>query len=150
MNIPAKYGRPRQRASLKTKALSIAMKRKEEFLGARVPKALKEKVIARSAVLGIPASILIRKILEEAFSESGANRRVAEDATHGNDEFQLPGKIAATKFPTVLGWEKIRLNRRMACTGCGARIDPGIYATLGLSIRGDEHIILCEVCSESL
>jgi hypothetical protein len=150
MNISTKYGRSRQRASVRTKALAIAMKRKEEFLGARVPKELKEKVIARAALLGVPVSILIRRILEGAFSENDSDKWIAGGDINYRDEHQLPGKIAATKFPRVLGWEKIRLNRRMACSGCGKRIDPGIYATLGLSIRGDEHIILCEVCSESL
>jgi hypothetical protein len=150
MNISAKYGRPRQRATMRTKALSIALKRKEEFLGARVPRELKEKVLARAALLGIPVSILIRKILEGAFSEGDADGLLAGTDIAARDGQSAPGNTPVGRFPTVLGWEKIKLNRRIACAGCGENIDSGTFATLGLSIRGDEHIILCDVCSESL
>lgn len=150
MNIPAKYARPRQGATMRTKAVSIAMKRKEEFLGARVPKELKEKVIVRAAQLGIPVSILIRKILEGAFSGGESVKALAEPDISSRSKQKRPGKVAVNKFPMVLGWEKIRLNRQIACTGCGKNIDPGTYATLGLAIRGEEHSILCDVCSESL
>ena len=150
MNISAKCGRPRQRSTMRTKALSIAIKRKEEFLGARVPRELKEKVLARAALLGIPVSILIRKILEGAFSENESEELLAEAGTAVRGGQNAPGKTTATSFPTVLGWEKIKLNRRIECAGCGENIDSGTFAILGLSIRGDGHIILCDVCSESL
>ena len=54
--------------AMRDKALSVAMKRKEEFLGVRVPKDLRDKVTDRANNLGIPVSILIRNILEEAFN----------------------------------------------------------------------------------
>ena len=135
---------------MRTKALSAAMRRKEEFLGARVPKQLKEKVIAQADVLGVPASILIRKILESAFNEGEPNGWMSGLKGAVTEARSAPAQVAANRFPTVLGWEKIRLNRQMACTGCGKPIKPGVYATLGLSMRGDDHIILCDVCSESL
>ncbi|MEJ2573884.1 MAG: hypothetical protein P8164_09910 [Gammaproteobacteria bacterium] len=150
MSISTKYPRHRNGPSMRTKALSAAMRRKEEFLGARVPKELKEKVIAQADVLGVPASILIRKILENAFNEGEPNGWISGLKAPAPEHRSVPAKAAANRFPTVLGWEKIRLNRQMACTGCGKCIRPGVDATLGLSMRGEDHIILCDVCSESL
>ena len=44
----------RKQANAGQRAHSIAMKRKEEYLGARVPKELREKVLRRAEELGIP------------------------------------------------------------------------------------------------
>ena len=60
---------------MRDKARATAMKRKEEYLGARVPRELRSKVIARAAELGIPVSILIRNILEQAFSTADGQDR---------------------------------------------------------------------------
>jgi hypothetical protein len=150
MHVSTKYARSRQGVSMRSKALSAAMKRKEEYLGARVPKELKEKVIERAAGLGIPVSILIRKVLEGAFSESALDEKSLDISTHVDPSQESSGGIAANKFPTVLGWENIRLNRETMCAGCGKKIERGTCVTLGLSVQGEEHIILCDICSESL
>ena len=135
---------------MRAKELTIQTKRKEEYLGARVPKELKEKVIKLAAGLEIPVSYLIRKILGREFGESALGRNfdrsiTAAETTRGN-----PEKVSAHEFPKVLGWERIRLNRGTTCSACAANIDPGTYATLGLPVQGEEYIILCDVCSESL
>ncbi len=135
---------------MRAKALTVAMKRKEEYLGARVPKELKDKVIKHAAGLGIPASILIRKVLEGAFGESDSGMISMQLNNHAEIPQDRLGKIAANKYPKVLGWERIRLNRRTACDACGENVESGVYATLGLSLQGDEHVILCDICSESL
>src|SRR3990172_12224513 len=57
----------RQAGRMRERAVAQAMKRKEEYLGARVPRELKDRVLERAQELGIPASILIRQVLEEAF-----------------------------------------------------------------------------------
>lgn len=149
MHISTKYARSRQGVGMRTKALSAAMKRKEEYLGARVPKELKDKVIKRAAGLGIPVSILIRKVLEGAFSESELDEKSLDINTR-SDHCQEPLGAAANRYPTVLGWEHIRLNRQTMCAGCGKKIERGTCVTLGLSVQGEEHIILCDICSESL
>ena len=150
MHVSAKYARTRQGASMRSKALNAAMKRKEEYLGARVPKELKEKVITRAAELGIPVSILIRKLLEGAFSENELDGKSLDSKKRADHPQDAVGQIAARRYPTVLGWENIRLNRQTMCAGCGKKIGPGACVTLGLSVQGEEHIILCDICSESL
>ena len=150
MHMSTKYARTRQGAGMRAKGLSAAMKRKEEYLGARVPKELKERVIKHAAGLGIPVSILIRKVLEQAFSESDSD---ASSLSVSNQTAMLQarsGNFEINKYPKVLGWERIRLNRRMACDGCGNNVESGVNATLGLSLQGDDHVILCDLCSESL
>jgi len=148
--MSTKYARARQGAGMRAKALTTAMNRKEEYLGARVPKELKEKVIKHAAGLGIPVSILIRKVLERTFSESNSDTSSASVNNHTEIPQGGLGNIATNKYPKVLGWERIRLNRRMACDGCGNNVASGVYATLGLSQQGDDHVILCDICSESL
>ncbi|HKI81175.1 MAG TPA: hypothetical protein VKA04_05970, partial [Pseudodesulfovibrio sp.] len=62
----------RRGKTYRDKATSNAMQRKEEYLGARVPKELRDQVVQRASELGMPVSILIREILEEAVSPSRA------------------------------------------------------------------------------
>lgn len=117
-----------------------AMKRKEEYLGARVPKELREKVIAKADSLGIPVSILIRNILEEAF----------KNQTLGETSQTKPAAGASNrhdmKYPDVIGWEKITLNRDMSCSACSRVLPAGNVATIGLGISRESHVLLCEKC----
>jgi len=111
------------------KALSAALKRKEEFLGARVPKELRNRVIDRANALGIPVSILIRNILEDAFVDSPQ------------------GSQHRTGFGDVVGWEEIRLQRVVACSACGKRLDKGEGAHFGLG--ASVATVLCRSCLEN-
>jgi len=134
---------------VRDQAMAMAMKRKEEYLGARVPRWLKDKVIERARDTGVPVSILIRNILEEAFREGrdGAQTRTSRGAETGAETHLIE---ARHRFSTVIGWEQIKLNRTMSCSGCGKRIDAGARVTLGLVAPGEEHVILCGLCEESL
>jgi len=129
----------KQATMMRDKARERAMRRKEEYLGARVPRELKEAVIAHASKLGIPVSILIRNILEEAFQvKEGAG---GHDGTVGaNDAGGEP------QFPQVIGWEEIRLNRAMKCAACGSEAARGSMAMLGLAGPGEDHVILCGKC----
>ena len=150
MYTSEKYTRSRQGVEAKTKALAIAMKRKEEYLGARVPKELKKRVIARAAELGIPVSILIRNTLEEAFSGKGMEGEISTPRLGAYIHKDDTGVTAENKFPTVLGWEDIRLNRPATCESCGRALETGSHVTLGIAALGEERIILCDICKESL
>jgi hypothetical protein len=116
------------------------MKRKEEYLGARVPKDLREKVIAQADSLGIPVSILIRNILEEAFKDHNAAEPVQTKPVSSVSSRQ------DMKFPDVIGWERITLNRDMACSACSRALPGGSVATIGLGMSREDHVILCEKC----
>ena len=130
--------------AMRDKAVSMAMKRKEEYLGARVPKELRERVIQQAREMGIPVSILIRNTLEEAFKgkdiDSGAmllSARCSENK-----------KIDSEKFTSVLGWETIELSRAFHCSGCGATLQQGMRVNIGLGTI--QPLVVCATCKESL
>lgn len=141
-----------QAQARRNKARATAMKRKEEYLGARVPRELRGKVIARANELGIPVSILIRNILEEAFPPGNDTMAGAAAEAGPGVAATASGNVSrtpVTEFPNVIGWEKITLNRPMTCTACGRRIEPGVRVTLGLTSPGEEHVIICGTCKVS-
>jgi len=153
----------RRAARARDRAVSLAMKRKEEYLGARVPRELKEKVARRAKELGIPISILIRNVLESAFGD-GAGGAVGGMGAGGMTA-SSPATVAGAaplstaapvgggdggRFPSVLGWEEIRLNRAVSCAGCGKRLEAGEQATLGIGLPGEGHVILCPSCKETV
>ncbi|MBI5450429.1 MAG: hypothetical protein HY940_03640 [Gammaproteobacteria bacterium] len=127
--------------SMRDQARAAAQLRKEEYLGARVPRELKDRVIAHANSLGIPVSILIRNILEESFKKPLVS-------SSGNSAGQ--GLVAGEgKYPGVLGWERITLNRGMSCASCGKRMSQGGEATLGVGQPGEGYVILCGDCKIS-
>ena len=133
----------RQARVMRGRAHEAAAKRKEQYLGARVPKELRNRVIARARSMGIPVSILIRNILEESFrgdvASPGAST-TAETAATGSESL----------FPGVIGWKDIVLNKRIHCSKCRKVLVPRTPVTLGLGAQGEDHVILCEECSESI
>ncbi len=133
----------KQGREMRDQARSAAMKRKEEYLGARVPKDLREKVIAKADSLGIPVSILIRNILEEAFNGQVVPREIQE---RGRGETSVRLNV---KFPDVIGWERITLNKDVACSSCSKILSAGGIAAWGVSGSREDRVILCEKCRES-
>ncbi len=127
--------------AMRDRAVSLAMKRKEEYLGARVPKELRDRVTARAKELGIPVSILIRNILEESFRENSA-------AAMGVTPAAERAPASSDKFATVLGWKRIVLNKNVACAGCGTALQAGKEVTFGLG--GVEPIVLCDRCKDRI
>lgn len=128
-----------QAQAIREKALSLAMRRKEEYLGARVSKELREKVIQRAKELDIPVSILLRNVLEEVFGSQGGGAGDRADSRRDDQ---------GERFSSVLGWEHIRLNKQVDCHGCGKRLAPGVSAVLGLTQPGEGYVILCDQCKD--
>lgn len=138
----------RHAKAVRSKARAGAMKRKEEYLGARVPKELRDKVIAQADIQGIPVSILIRNILEEAF-KSARTGLTSESAVKQVGQARATGNIQRMdEYPTVIGWEVMTLNRTMTCSGCGDELKAGSAITLGLASPGEDHVILCGKCKK--
>ncbi len=129
-----------QARSVGEKARREAMKRKEDYLGARVSRELRAKVIARADELGIPVSILIRNVLEQAFMNEAPRSSSGQVAD--------AGRKSADAFSSVLAWERIVLNRDMTCVSCGNGMAAGAVATLGIAAPGEDHVILCAKCKE--
>ena len=130
--------------AMRKRAESIANKRKEEFLGARVPKALRDKVMHEAEEQGIPVSILIRKILENAFRDE-----VTINSIHSSAEFKNTPPAKST-FDQVLAWEKLQLNKQIECTGCGEFLDAGTQVIVGLLVTGGTPVVLCKKCKASI
>ncbi len=134
----------KQAAAMRDHAIAVAMKRKEEYLGARVPKALKERIMARANELGMPISILIRRVLEDAFgADVSAEVGVAEpDAS--------VGQSASRDYEDVIGWKEVELHRERVCDGCGEPIKARNLATMGFTQSDNNFVILCAACKDQL
>lgn len=130
------------------KAKARAMRRKEEYLGARVPKELRAKVIALADKLEIPVSILIRNILEEAFTSKNIDVTAKPDSRDRERSIDSSNIQEIDEYPSVIGWEVMTLNKSMLCTGCGTELSAGAVVSLGVAGPGENHVILCSKCKQ--
>lgn len=124
-----------------------AQQRKEDFLAARVPKELRDKVFKRAEVEGISVSILIRKILEQAFADPSPSIAPGE---HGAGNTARETNIHTPRFPNVLGWETISLYQKASCGECAKVLAAGHHAVVGLSATGGPPILLCPGCHNAI
>lgn len=139
----AKYGN-----EMREKAMSIAMKRKEEYLGARVPKALKDRVIQRAEEMQIPVSLLIRKVLEEAFAENSttlSNLLNQKNITEDKNKVEKPRQYA-----DIVGWKSIEVNHDRSCERCREPLPKGSEASLGFTLSDSSYVIVCHQCKSQI
>ncbi len=129
-------------SSMRQKALSIAAKRKQEYLGARVPKVLREKILMRADMLGIPVSILIRNILTDYIENLADEVPFEELASARLRESDDKNKKV---FDEVIGWEKLTLNKEVVCKCCTKQLNKGDEVVFGI-VPGKSHVILCKQC----
>ena len=130
----------KQARAMRDQAMVIAMKRKEEYLGARVPKELKERVMEKAKALNIPISILIRRILEDAFSGDG----VPETAD------RVEAVSPKLDFSDVIGWKSVELYTEQACDACATALPAGGTAAMGFTHSGANNVIICPACKGRL
>ena len=131
---------------MRAQAMAMAAQRKEEFLGARVPKALRDKVMQRAELEGVPVSLFIRNMLEDLFKDvvqASSSNQPKQAAPMGTQSM-------AERFASVLGWEDIRLNRAVPCSGCAGLLAQGMSVTLGLGMQSGAHVVLCQECKNRL
>lgn len=142
-NSPAQFA-----ASMREQAMARAQKRKEEFLGARVPKELRDKVTQRAEQEGLPVSLLIRRILEEFVGQPGQSVVKASEPRAS----VLVNSVATItqRFAHVLAWDKITLHREVTCVNCGVVLKAGSSAALGVTGNAGNPLIICERCRESI
>lgn len=129
---------------MRSRAQSIAEKRKQEYLGARVPRALREKILVRAEMLGIPVSILIRDILTDYIENLGEE---TDNYGKGAVAGQQTAEDGKQRFSEVIGWEILMLNREVICSGCGRSLAKGEQVTYGI-VPGQSHVILCGKCKQ--
>jgi len=137
----------KQGEKMRQKAMAVAMKRKEEYLGARVPKTLKDRVIAKADEMNIPVSLLIRRVLEEAFSDGMESQnewtflKPAQSENKANE---------VDKFADIIGWKELEVNQDRSCERCREPLPKGTEADLGFSAADNGYVIVCHTCKTQL
>jgi len=126
-------------ASMRQQALATAEKRKQEYLGARVPKELREKILLKAEAMRIPVSILIRNILSEYIDNQNAD--VAPVTVTAQENVAH----AKRSFDDVIGWDQLTLNKEMVCEGCMQQMSKGSEVAYGI-VPGKSHVIICKKC----
>jgi len=140
--------------TMRDQAFASAMKRKEEYIGARVPKELKDRVIKRAKTMEIPVSLLVRKVLEDAFGD-GINIQ------QGKPNIGQPGELhretsaqhespLSQQFNHVVGWKSIELNQSQVCECCQASLTSGTHAFWGVTLNQSEYSIVCQQCKDQI
>jgi len=137
-------------AKMRDKAMAIAMKRKEEYLGARVPKALKDRVIKKAEEMNIPVSLLIRRVLEEAFSDGSEKQNEWSFLKSRQEAPVEEAEVQADKFDDVIGWKNMEVNQDRSCERCREPLPKGTVAELGFSSTGTGYVIVCHQCKTQL
>ena len=141
---------------MREKAMAIAMKRKEEYLGARVPKALKDRVINKADEMGIPVSLLIRRTLEAAFSESitqvtdvslNAEPTVVSQPVGSQP---LARQTSQNRFEDIIGWKNMEVNQDRSCERCREPLPKGTVSELGFTSSNAGYVIVCHQCKTQL
>ncbi|MCF6322843.1 MAG: hypothetical protein L3J89_00725 [Gammaproteobacteria bacterium] len=124
-------------SSMRQQALATAAKRKQEYLGARVSKQLREKIILKAEELRIPVSILIRNILTDYI-----DNQTVDDISQVTSESVVDNKGG---FDDVIGWDRLTLNKEMSCEHCSQKLNKGTEVVYGI-IPGKNHVIICKKC----
>ena len=137
----------KQGDKMREKAMAMAMKRKEEYLGARVPKALKDRVIEKADEMNIPVSLLIRRVLEEAFSD-GSERQGEWAFLKPTDVESKSNKV--DKLADIIGWKTMEVNQDRSCERCREPLPAGSEADLGFSASDNGYVIVCHTCKAQL
>ena len=134
-------------ADMRNKAMAIAMKRKEEYLGARVPKALKNRVIKKADEMNIPVSLLIRRLLEQTFAEDNTSANFSLDAKLQSGANPA---VKSNNFEDIIGWKPIEVNQDRSCERCKEPLPKGSSVFLGFTPSEVGYIIVCPQCKAQL
>ena len=151
--------------------------RKERVLHTRVSDALAEDIRRMAEDLRVPASNLVRNVLEEAFTIVEAVSEnvgdLIEDVVDGADRArerirrrhrrplrrkdpprpEAPTPPERGEFSDVIGWQSLILNRPQRCAGCQEPLERGQQAYIGLTAAGAAgaaSTVLCGDCTDAL
>ena len=94
--------------------------RKDRVLQARVSPSLYNNLVAQARRLRVPVSNLVRNILEDS------TRMVENIVDSGIEIAEAIGKgMDDEDLSSVLGWQPMIANKRLACSHCGLPIEKG-------------------------
>lgn len=161
MNNAYRENAVKRGADMRDKAMAMAMKRKEEYLGARVPKALKERVINKADEMGIPVSTLMRQLLEQSFPEDGSLSGYSEQGVSGavGSSFSTEQKVVSQPaakvdvvdvYAGIIAWKSIEVNQDRSCERCKEPLPRGSGASLGFTSSDGGYVIVCSSCKTQL
>lgn len=139
--------------------------RKDRLIQTRVPRDLEETLKQEAERRRTSVSQLIRNVLEDAFqlvdgvvadvdqivNDSVALARNVRRGARRIGSGTRGGAGAPDDLSHVDAWNQVVLNRRVACSSCGAELARGETAWAGLSdARGRRRVWLCADCAASL
>lgn len=146
--------------------------RKEHVLHTRISDDLAEDIRRLADDLRVPASNLVRNVLEEAFSVVETVTEnvgefvddVVEEAARARSRIRRRRSRGAARrrpvrdrdveeveraeFPDVVGWQPLILNREQSCADCEESLERGEEAFVGLGATGLTHRYLCSDCTD--
>lgn len=131
--------------AMRGKAQERARKRKEEYLGARVSRELRDRVFSLAEQRNIPVSLLLRQVLEQAFPAEEKDNQSFSREISPSQIFQ-----SDTGFAEIIAWDEVRLGKSISCQSCQKNLAKGGVAMMGLSNRESNRPILCEDCFKNL
>jgi hypothetical protein len=115
--------------------------RKDRVLQARVSPSLYNDLVAKARRLRVPVSNLVRNILEDS------TRMVENIVDSGIEIAEAIGKgMDGEDLSSVLGWQPMIANRRLACSHCGHPIQKGRDAFMSVGASGSRTFVICEDC----
>ena len=115
--------------------------RKDRVLQARVSPSLHNQLVAQARRLRVPVSNLVRNILEDS------TRMVENIVDSGIEIAEAIGKgVSDEDLSSVLGWQPMIANRRLACSHCGHPIQKGGEAFMSVGAAGSRTYVICEDC----
>ena len=115
--------------------------RKDRVLQARVSPSLHNNLVAQARRLRVPVSNLVRNILEDS------TRMVENIVDSGIEIAEAIGKgMDKEDLSSVLGWQPMLANKRLACSHCGHPIQKGSEAFMSVGAPGSRAFVICEDC----
>jgi hypothetical protein len=115
--------------------------RKDRVLQTRVCPSLYNNLVAQARRLRVPVSNLVRNILEDS------TRMVENIVDSGIEIAEAIGKgMDDEDLSSVLGWQPMIANKRLACSHCGLPIEKGSEAFMSVGAPGSRTFMICEDC----
>jgi hypothetical protein len=137
----SKRPQPRKKQPAADRGRGPQPERKDHVLQARVSPSLYNSLVAQARRLRVPVSNLVRNILEDS-------TRMVENIVDGGIEIaEAIGRgVDEEELSSVLGWQPMIANRRLACSHCNGEIRKGKQAFMSVGAPGSRTFVICEAC----